>query len=142
MPERCLSACENYQRFFVLYLAIRYTGEGRGLEGKAIGKADISAPVGIFRFFESLDLNSFSNRYAWDGIEVFPNPDAPFDSLILIGSPLSEKCILFDHGAVPPIFRVITDMLDLLIDTAEWNKHGFFLQRDLSVKPSVKRKWG
>lgn len=131
-----------YCAFFQPDGTVTYRGHGKGLEGTASGKADVARLALVLRFLESLDPAAFATDYSFGSVDIVPHRDAFIDVLLLIETRSATRTLLFNFGAMPPQFLLVMDTLDLLLDSAEWDKHGFFIQRDLSVKPSVKRKWG
>jgi hypothetical protein len=141
----------EYCAFFARDGTITYTGKGRGLEGKATGKGNLYLIRGVFNLLSTLDLDSFADDYQWEDLDISPDPDSLFNSIIFVKTNTFSKSIFFSHGATPPIFRLINAMLDVILDSAEWDKEDFLIQRALSDEPPVneppsdeppvKRKW-
>lgn len=121
---------------------VTYEGHGKGLEGTAQGKVNIGNLYGILQFLGAVDIDTFADDYYHSGVEWLFSSWALDTAYLLVETQTFTKTIHFHDGIAPPQLRLVVDMFDLLLDCATWNKNGFFIQRDLSVKPPIKRKWG
>ncbi|MGC4048080.1 MAG: hypothetical protein QM758_30180 [Armatimonas sp.] len=140
--------CSGFERSYCAIVtpdgSVTYKGHGRGLEGIARGKVDLGYLFDILQFLEAANIDALADEYhyGYEGTTVTYYPGTLDRTFLLVESKTFLKTIQFHDGIALPQMRLVVGMFDLLLDSATWNKHGFFIQRNLSAKPPVKRKWG
>ena len=106
-----------------------YTGEGVGLEGKRFGTVKY-APLWNLMCFLAEQGETLADGYLAE-VKLSYAPGSLYDAKLLIHRGEQTQCIYCPDCEAPPLVQVAFQLLDLLLDQADWEGKPFTIQRHL-----------